>query len=410
VGMTIVDATLSTGEVIDLHIDGGQVTSVGSGGGAVLDERLEAHRGLILPAFIDTHIHLDKALTRAAMRDPDGSLTGAVESTQAAKRAYSVDDVRRRAKEVIQASVLTGATRLRSHVDVDTIGGLTPLQGVLAAARDCAYIAEVTTVAFPQEGILRNPGAAELLVEAMTAGADVVGGMPHWEQTEDEQREHVRICFDIAERFDADLDMHVDETDDGSVRTLAMVADETVRRGWQGRVTAGHVVSLAAADDDYADEVIRRVADAGITVVSNPMTNLVLQGRVDRGLVRRGTTRIRELLAAGVNVAAGQDCVSDAFTPFGRGDMLEVALFTAHAAHLTASYELDVVLAAVTSAPARTWRLGSGYGVARGARADLQLFAAPTWAEVLRRQDPPTHVWHSGRLVARTTVDRQLYG
>jgi cytosine/creatinine deaminase len=234
--------------------------------------------------------------------------------------------------------------------------------------------------------------------------------MPHWERTEDEQREHVRICFDIAQRFDADVDMHVDETDDGSVRTLAMVADETVRRGWQGRVTAGHVVSLAAADDDYADDVIRRVAEAGITVVSNPMTNLVLQGRADRGLVRRGTTRIRELLAAGVNVAAGQDCVSDAFTPFGRGDMLEVSLFTAHAAHLTASHELDVVLASVTSAPARTWRLGSGYGVARGARADLQLFAASTWAEVLRRQEPPTHVWHSGRLVARTSVDRQLYG
>jgi cytosine/creatinine deaminase len=410
VGMTIVDATLSTGEVVDLHVDGGQVTSLGSRGGTVLDDRVEAHRGLVLPAFIDTHIHLDKALTRAAVRDPDGTLTDAIASTQEAKRAYTVDDIRRRAKAVIQSSVMTGTTRLRSHVDVDTIAGLTPLQGVLAAARDCAYVAEVTTVAFPQEGILRDPGTADLLVDAMAAGADVVGGMPHWERTEDEQREHVRICFDIAERFDADVDMHVDETDDGSVRTLAMVADETVRRGWQGRVTAGHLVSLAAADHDYADDVIRRVAEAEITVVANPMTNLVLQGRADRGLVRRGTTRIRELLAAGVNVAFGQDCVSDAFTPFGRGDMLEVALFAAHAAHLTASFELDEVLAAVTSAPAHSWRLRGGYGVMRGARADLQLFAAPTWAEVLRRQEPPTHVWHSGRLVARTTVERQLFG
>ena len=235
--------------------------------------------------------------------------------------------------------MLSGTTRLRSHVDVDTVGGLVPLEGVLAAARDCADIAEVQTIAFPQEGIVRDPGAADLMVAAMQAGADVVGGMPHWEHTEDEQREHVRFCFELAERFDADVDMHVDETDDGSVRTLAMVVAETERTGWQGRVTVGHVCSLAAADDDYADEVIAGCARAGITVVANPVTNLVIQGRGDRGLVRRGTTRVRELMAAGVNVAFGQDCVQDGFYPFGRGDMLEVALISAHAAHLATADE-----------------------------------------------------------------------
>jgi cytosine deaminase len=293
---------------------------------------------------------------------------------------------------------------------VDTIGGLIPLQGVLAAARASSYVAEIKTVAFPQEGILRDPGTAELMVEAMEAGADLVGGMPHWEQTEEEQREHVRICFEIAERFDADVDMHVDETDDGSVRTLAMVVEETVKRGWQGRVTAGHVCSLAAADDDYVASVIKACADAELTIASNPVTNLVLQGRGDRGLVRRGTTRIRELMAAGVNVVFGQDCVNDGFYPFGRGDMLEVALISAHAAHLTTREEQFDVLRAVTNGPARAWRLGSGYGVGRGARADLQLFAGSSWPEVLRLQDPPTHVWHSGRLVARTTIRRDLFG
>ena len=198
--------------------------------------------------------------------------------------------------------MLSGTTRLRSHVDVDTVGGLVPLEGVLAAARDCAAIAEVQIIAFPQEGILRDPGTADLMVAAMQSGASVVGGMPHWERTEDDQREHVRFCFALAtSAIDADVDMHVDETDDGSVRTLAMVVAETERVGWQGRVTVGHVCSLAAADDDYADEVIAGCARAGITVVSNPVTNLVIQGRGDRGLVRRGTTRVRELMAAGVN-------------------------------------------------------------------------------------------------------------
>jgi cytosine deaminase len=404
----IVNATLSSGETVDLQVDGGQISSVGPGAGSRASERLDANCGLLLPAFIDTHIHLEKVRTRADLAEHDGTLRGAIDSIHAAKRAYTVADVHKRAAEIIRSSAMTGCTMLRSHVDVDTIGGLTPLEGVLSAARECSYFAEVQTVAFPQEGILRDPGAADLMVEAMRAGADVVGGMPHWERDEDDQREHVRICFDIAQQFDADVDMHVDETDDGDVRTLEMVVDETVRRGWQGRVTAGHVVSLSAADDEYAARVIQKCRAADVTVVSNPGTNLVLQGRGDTGLVRRGTTRIRELMAAGVNVAFGQDCVDDGFYPFGRGDMLEVALIAAHAAHLTTRAELDAVLSAVTSAPARAWRLGRTYGIERGARADLQLFAATSWPEALRLQDSPTHVWHSGRLVAQSQVSRRL--
>ncbi|MDQ1618547.1 MAG: cytosine/creatinine deaminase [Actinomycetota bacterium] len=403
----IVDASLLDGSRVDVLIEGETVSAIGPGAGASAPDRIDADGGLLLPAYIDTHIHLDKVLIRDHLAENDGTLRGAIESIHAAKRAYTTAEVRRRARAVIEASVLTGTTRLRSHVDVDTVGGLVPLEGVLAAARDCAGVAEVQTIAFPQEGIVRHPGAADLMVAAMQAGADVVGGMPHWELTEDAQRDHVRFCFELARRFDADVDMHVDETDDGSVRTLAMVVDETERCGWQGRVVVGHVCSLAAADDDYADHVIAGCARAGITVVSNPVTNLVIQGRADRGLVRRGTTRVRELMAAGVNVAFGQDCVQDGFYPFGRGDMLEVALISAHAAHLATADEQLAALAAVTTAPAAAWRLGD-YGVTTGARADLQLYAAGTWPEVLRLQDPPRSVWSRGRLVARTTISREL--
>ncbi|MDQ1586174.1 MAG: cytosine/creatinine deaminase [Actinomycetota bacterium] len=367
----IVDATLPDGSRADVVIDGERVVEVGPGVGAAVEAQVDAAGGLLLPAYIDTHIHLDKVLIRDQLVEHDGTLRGAIEAIHAAKRAYTVDDVRRRAAEVIRCSVLTGTTRLRSHVDVDTVGGLVPIEGVLAAARDCAGIAEVRTIAFPQEGILRDPGTAELMVAAMEAGADVVGGMPHWEQGEDDQREHVRWCFELARRFDADVDMHVDETDDGSVRTLAMVVDETERTGWQGRVTVGHVCALSAADDDYAARVIAGCAGAGIVVVSNPVTNLVLQGR---------------------------------------GDLLEVALVSAHAAQLTTGAELRQALAAVTTVPATAWRLGDNYGVSAGARADLQLYAAAGWPEVLRLQDPPRAVWFRGRTVARTTVQRELLG
>jgi cytosine deaminase len=406
--LAIVDASLADGSRVDVVVEDGQITSVAPGVGRSAGHRLDAAGGLLLPAYVDTHIHLDKVLIRDQLAEHDGTLRGAIDAIHAAKRSYTVEDVRRRATAVIEASVLTGTTRLRSHVDVDTIGGLVPLEGVLAAAQDCADIADVQVVAFPQEGLLRDPGAADLMAEAMQRGATVVGGMPHWEVTEDDQREHVRLCFELAARHDADVDMHVDETDDGAVRTLAMVVAETERRGWQHRVTVGHVCALAAADHDYADRVIADCARLGITVVANPVTNLVLQGRGDRGLVRRGTTRVRELMAAGVPVAFGQDCVQDGFYPFGRGDLLEVALISAHAAHLSSAAELHQALAAVTSVPAAAWHLGDGYGVVAGALADLQLYSATSWPEVLRLQDSPRQVWFRGRPVARTAVAREV--
>ena len=264
------------------------------------------------------------------------------------------------------------------------------------------------TVAFPQEGILRDPGTADLMVEAMGPAPTSSAACRTGSATTQTSASTSGSASTSPREFDADVDMHVDETDDGAVRTLAMVVEETERRGWQGRVTAGHVCALAAADDAYAADVIAGCAGAGISVVSNPVTNLVLQGRGDRGLVRRGTTRVRELMAAGVNVAFGQDCVDDGFYPFGRGDMLEVALISAHAAHLTTAAELADLLAAVTAAPARRWRLGAHYGVRAGARADLQLYAAGSWPAVLRAQDPPVLVWHAGQVVAASSVTRRL--
>ncbi|MDQ6917837.1 MAG: amidohydrolase family protein [Candidatus Dormibacteraeota bacterium] len=399
------NARLSSGSLVNITLEGERIGAVGEV--PTSPDAFDCQGRLLLPAFIDTHVHLDKALIRDELNEHEGTLAGAIGAVQERKRSYTVDDVQERARSVIEASVIQGTTRLRSHVDVDSIGGLVPLEGVLAAARDCASIADVEVVAFPQEGILRDPGSAELMRAALEAGARVVGGMPHWELDEAAQREHVRICFELAERFDRPLDMHVDETDDGGVRTLEMVADEALRRGWQGRVTAGHVCSLAAADEDYSARVIEKCARAGMTIVSNPVTNLVIQGRGDRGLIRRGLTRVAEFRAAGVNICFGQDCVKDGFYPFGRGDMLEVALISAHAAHLATHEELAFALAAITESAAVAWNLDD-YGVRPGARADLVLVEAPSWEEALRLQSPRSKVWTRGRLVAETEVFSRL--
>jgi len=402
------DARLPDGARADIVVDGELVTGVGPGAADGVADRVDASGKLVLPAFIDGHVHLDKVLIRDELREHDGTLAGAIEAIHERKRRYTVDDVRARASAMIADSVRLGTTRLRSHVDVDTIGGLTPLEGVMAAAADCADIADVRTTAFPQEGLLRDRGAYELMEAALEAGADVVGGMPHWELDEASQRQHVRLCFDLAERFNRDIDMHVDETDDGGVRTLEMVADEALERGYVGRVCAGHVCSLAAADHDYAERVIEKCRRAEISIAANPVTNLVLQGRGDRGLIRRGTTRIGEFRAAGVNVLFGQDCVKDGFYPFGRGSMLEVALISAHAAHLTNRSDLDFVLRAISDGPAQAMRL-TDYGLRPGARADFQLLPVLTWSEALRLQPLPEKVWFRGRLVAENSVRSVMY-
>src|SRR5438874_245751 len=402
------DARLPTGAIADVVIDGDRIARLGAGAADGLNDRLDCSGKLVLPGFVDGHVHRDTVLSRDELREHDGTLAGAIGAIHERKRRYTVEDVHARATAIIEESVRLGTTRLRSHVDVDTIGGLVPLEGVMAAASDCSDIAEVRTIAFPQEGLLRDPGAYSLMEAALEAGADVVGGMPHWELDEGAQRDHVRLCFDLAERFDRDLDMHVDETDDGGVRTPEMVADEALARGFVGRVSAGHVCSLAAADHAYAERVIEKCRRAEISIAANAVTNLVLQGRGDQGLVRRGTTRIGELRAAGVNVLFGQDCVKDGFYPFGRGSMLEVALISAHAAHLTNKSDLDFALRAVTDAPAQAMRL-LDYGLRPGARADLQLLPVTSWPEAMRLQAAPEKVWFGGRLVAENRVQSVLH-
>jgi len=271
----------------------------------------------------------------------------------------------------------------------------------LEAKRRFASIMDIQIVAFPQEGILKNPGCEKLMREAMKMGADVVGGMPANENSPEDSRRHIEIAFDIAEEFDADIDMHIDETDDPFYRTLEMLADETIKRGYEGRVTAGHACALAAYDDHYANYVIEKVKKAEINVITNPATNLMLQGRHDKQPVRRGITRVKELLAAGVNVSFGQDCVKDTFYPFGSADMLQVALITAHAAHLSLPHEIKTTFDMPTVNAAKILRL-EDYGLEKGKRADIVILDTDNVRDAIRLQPIRLFVIKSGRVIAKT--------
>jgi cytosine deaminase len=384
------------GETRDLHIADGKFVEPGDADGA---EVIDAAGRLCVAGFIEPHIHLDKALINESVRpNVSGTLDEAIEIIWERKRAYAVEEIAERAGGVIRSALANGVTRLRSHVDIDNIGALRPLEGVAEARRRHADVMDIQIVAFPQEGILKNQGTEELMWRAMEAGADVVGGMPFNEKHPQDSARHISIAFEIAKHFDADIDMHVDETDDAGARTLEMLAEQTIEHGWQGRVTAGHTCALAGYDEDYAHRVIALVREAGIHMITNPATNLMLQGRLDAQPKRRGITRVKELLAEGVNVSFGQDCVKDTFYPFGRVDPLEVGLIAAHAAHMSLPEEIETVFDMQANAAARVMRLAD-YGFAPGCKADLVILDAASPAEALTRQAVRSVIVKNGRVI-----------
>jgi cytosine/creatinine deaminase len=395
------------GALVDLAIAGERIAAVGGPFEAAAE--LDAAGRLVSPAFVQPHIHLDKVLTGSLLGpNRSGTLAEAIALSHAVKRAATVEEIRARAGRVIRSAVLAGTTAIRSHVDVDTIGGLKGLRGVAAARDDHADLCTIQLVAFPQEGIWRDPGTDVLMTEAMREGADVVGGMPHWEDGLDAAQRHIEFCLQLAVKNDADVDMHVDETDDPYWRSFALLVEEAERHDWGGRTTAGHLCAMASWEDAYAAAVIARAARAGVMVATNPPTNLMLQGRGDAEPRRRGIPRIKELLEAGVVVGAGQDCVDDAFYPFGNADPLQVALIVAHAAQLGTPSEIAAALRMVTTDAARLLRLPD-HGLVPGARADLVILDAESARDALREQSPRRWVVHSGRVVAETQVARQLH-
>lgn len=370
---------------------------------------IDAEGRLAVPGFIEPHIHLDKVMINRDVRpNRSGTLTEAIEIIWEKKRRYTVEDIVERASAVIESAIANGVTHIRSHVDVDTIGGLTPLAGVAAARDKYRDAIDIRIVAFPQEGILRDKGTEELLWQAMEKGANVVGGMPFNEVSPADSARHIAIAFKIAKHFDADIDMHVDETDDPNARTLEMLADQTIANGYEGRVTAGHTCALAAYPAEYARTVIEKVRKARLHMITNPATNLMLQGRLDNEPKRRGITRVGELLAAGINVSFGQDCVRDTFYPFGRDDPLEVALIAAHAAQLSQPGQIEQAFAMPTVAAAQVLRLND-YGLRPGAAADAVILDAPDAAEAIRMQAPRRWVIKRGRVVAETEIRRQVW-
>ncbi len=272
---------------VDIGIAESRVQRIEPRLGGTATREIDAAGHLTTPAFVEPHIHLDKALTADRAREnATNFFEDSIAAMREVKRHYTVEDVAARATEVIHWLVGHGVTLVRSYVDVDTIVGLTALEGVLAARERCRRLAHVELIAFPQEGIFTDPGTDELMARALERGADVVGGMPFAEWLDEDARRHTDLVFDLARRFDRDIQMHVDESDDPGATTLHYYAVKALREGWTDRVAADHVTALAAYDDAYAARVIGLVARARMSVVTLP-------GKLMRGGVRDREPRRR---------------------------------------------------------------------------------------------------------------------
>jgi len=396
-------------DVVDVAIEGDLIAAVEPSYQGPADREHKGGRRLLVPGFVNAHQHLDKTRLGDVMRPNESqTLQEAIYITWDHKRSYTADEIVERASPVVESAIVNGTTAMRGFADVDTIGGLVPAEGLLELKRRFEGRITMDVVAFPQEGIIRDPGCDKLMREAMELGADVVGGLPWYERLDRDAHDHVDFCFELANRTGKDIHMLVDDTDNPNSRSLEYLAVRTLQEGYGGRVTASHCGALGAYDDNYAEKVIGLVAEAGVSISSNTQISLVMTGRNDRGLVRRGITRVKELLDAGVNVLSSQDDVNDPYYPFGKPDQIEVGQYTAHVAQLTYPRELDTVFDMITVNAARAMRL-EGYGVEPGDRADLVLLEAETVHEALREVPPRRLVFYGGKLVAESRLEVSTY-
>lgn len=364
---------------------------------------IEAHGGLLSAPFVEPHIHLDTALTAGDPRpNASGTLWEGIACWSERKRTLTREDVIARATEVLRWQAAQGVLHVRTHCDV-TDPALTALDALLEVRDRVRDVMTVQIVAFPQEGIVSFPGGEDLLREAVRRGADVVGAIPHFEDTREDGVASLSIAFALAEEHGLRIDAHCDEIDDEQSRFVEVLAALALRSGLREHVTASHTTAMGSYGGAYSYKLQRLLSRSGINLVSNPFANLGLQGRFDAYPKRRGLTQVKEMLAAGVNVAFGHDDVMDPWNPLGTGNPLQTALVGIYAAQLTGAEEIPVAFEMVTERAARVLGLeASEYGITEGAPASFVLLPAESPTEAVRRQVRPRYVVSRGTVLAET--------
>ena len=384
----------------DIAIAGGRIAAVGSNLDAQAGEEIDASGRLVSPPFVDAHFHMDATLSLGLPRlNRSGTLLEGIALWGELKPHLTQETIVERALRYCDLAISQGVMAIRSHVDICD-ERLLAVEALLEVKRRVQPYLDLQLVAFPQDGYLRWPGAAETLARALDMGVEVVGGIPHFERTMAEGAKSVKLLCEVAAARGLRVDMHCDETDDPLSRHIETLAAETKRLGLEGRVTGSHLTSMHSMDNYYVSKLLPLIAESGVSAVANPLINIGIQGRHDSYPKRRGMTRVPELMDAGVTVAFGHDCVMDPWYSLGSADMLDVAHMGLHVAHMTGRADMTRCFEAVTTAPARILGL-EDYGLEPGCHADLVMLQARDPIEALRLKPPRLLVLRRGKMVAR---------
>ena len=407
--LIIRNANLPDGRIgIDIGIKDGKIVALEVALTAKAQKEIDASGYLVSPPFVDAHFHMDATLSLGLPRlNQSGTLLEGIALWGELKPHLTVEAIKERALRYCDLAVARGLLAIRSHVDICD-PRLLAVDALLEVRKEVAPYLDLQLVAFPQDGYLRDTGAAKLMETALDRGVDVVGGIPHFERTMDEGKKSVEVLCRIAAERGLRVDMHCDESDDPLSRHIETLTAETVRHGLQDRVTGSHLTSMHSMDNYYVSKLLPLMAEAEMNVVSNPLINITLQGRHDTYPKRRGMTRVPELMDAGVKVAFGHDCVMDPWYSLGSADMLEVASMGLHVAQLTGVEQMKSCFRAVTEIPAAILGL-EGYGLEKGCNADLVILQAADPVEALRLKANRLFVIRRGRIISSSTpVEAEL--
>ncbi len=384
----------------DLGVENGVIVTVGDDMTAA--ETVDLGGRLVTPPLVEPHIHLDAVLTVGQPRpNVSGSLFEGIAVWAERVADLSYQDVQARVRQILRWQLACGVLHVRSHVDVCD-PELRALRALADLREEVRGLIDLQLVAFAQQGIFGFEGGPELMRKAVALGADVVGGIPHYELTREDGVESVKFAMALADEHGLMVDIHCDETDDDHSRFVEVMAAETIRRGMSGRVTASHTTAMHSYNNASAYRLIANIARAGLHMVTNPLDNAVLQGRFDTGPIRRGHTRVKQLAEAGVNVCVGHDSVMDPWYPLGYGDPLQAAFVLVHLGQMSGDAELRQLISMITTNPAAALGVPD-YGLRPGGPADLVVFDAPSEADALRLVAPRTLVLRGGKVVARST-------
>ncbi|HEY9301061.1 MAG TPA: cytosine deaminase, partial [Phormidium sp.] len=393
---------LISNEIVDIGIRDGFIVAISPEIDELGQLELNIHNQLVSLPFVESHIHLDSALTAGEPRwNQSGTLFEGIEIWRQRKQNLSLEDVKKRAKETLKLQASQGVLFVRTHADVSE-STLTALQALLEVREEVKDWITVQVVAFPQDGIYGSPKNAELIEESLKLGADVVGGIPHYELTREDGVRSVQRVFELAQQYNRLIDIHCDEIDDDQSRFLEVVAAWAIRTGLGSQVTASHTTAFGSYNNAYANKLMGFLQRTEINFIANPLINITLQGRTDTYPKRRGVTRVKELWQAGLNVSLGHDCVQDPWYSLGTGNMLDVTHMAVHVCQMTGMAEIDACYDMVTVNGAKTLNLGDSYGIAVGKPANLIVLNAESRYDAIRKKATVSYVISQGKLLAHT--------